>query len=135
VTGKDVELQCRLRKIIKTRGHFTSDDAASKLTWLALRNITAVAARQGMEAGDEPVRDTVRRGFHPNRLWRRPVKGRLNHEYMGSTGAPPAAWQVPEDKVEISQQPIQQTASNTEFRATPPLTSRGLLPEPSPCRR
>ena len=29
------------RKIIKTRGHFPSDDAASKLIWLALRNITA----------------------------------------------------------------------------------------------
>ena len=31
----------QLRKIIKTRGHFPSDDAASKLLWLALRNITA----------------------------------------------------------------------------------------------
>jgi putative transposase len=31
----------RLRKIIKTRGHFPSDDAATKLIWLALRNITA----------------------------------------------------------------------------------------------
>ena len=31
----------QLRKIIKTRGHFPSDDAASKLIWLALRNITA----------------------------------------------------------------------------------------------
>jgi transposase-like protein len=31
----------RLRKIIKTRGHFPTDDAASKLIWLALRNITA----------------------------------------------------------------------------------------------
>ena len=30
----------RLRKIIKTRGHFPSDDAATKLIWLALRNIT-----------------------------------------------------------------------------------------------
>lgn len=29
-----------LRKIIKTRGHFPSDDAATKLLWLALRNIT-----------------------------------------------------------------------------------------------
>ena len=31
----------QLRKIIKTRGHFPNDDAASKLIWLALRNITA----------------------------------------------------------------------------------------------
>jgi NADH:ubiquinone oxidoreductase subunit D len=39
---------------------------------------------------------------------------------MGSTGAPPAAWQGPEDSREISQQPIQQTASHTEIRTTPP---------------
>ena len=34
-------VNARLRKIIKTRGHFPSDGAASKLIWLALRNITA----------------------------------------------------------------------------------------------
>ena len=34
-------INARLRKIIKTRGHFPTDDAASKLIWLALRNITA----------------------------------------------------------------------------------------------
>ena len=34
-------INARLRKIIKSRGHFPSDDAASKLIWLALRNITA----------------------------------------------------------------------------------------------
>ena len=33
-------VHARLRKIIKTRGHFPNDDAASKLIWLALRNIT-----------------------------------------------------------------------------------------------
>lgn len=33
--------QPRLRKIIKTRGHFPSDDAATKLIRLALRNVTA----------------------------------------------------------------------------------------------
>lgn len=32
-------LHMQLRKIIKTRGHFPSDDAAIKLIWLALRNI------------------------------------------------------------------------------------------------
>ena len=32
-------LHSQLRKIIKTRGHFPSDDAATKLNWLALRNI------------------------------------------------------------------------------------------------
>ena len=34
-------VNAQLRKIIKTRGHFPSDEAASKLIWLALRNITA----------------------------------------------------------------------------------------------
>ena len=34
-------VNARVRKIIKTRGHFPTDDAASKLIWLALRNITA----------------------------------------------------------------------------------------------
>jgi putative transposase len=34
-------VNARLRKILKTRGHFPSDDAATKLIWLALRNITA----------------------------------------------------------------------------------------------
>ena len=34
-------LNMQLRKIIKTRGHFPSDEAATKLLYLALRNITA----------------------------------------------------------------------------------------------
>ena len=46
-------LHSQLRKIIKTRRHFPSDDAATKLLWLALRNITADwgrAAREWKEA-------------------------------------------------------------------------------------
>jgi transposase-like protein len=38
-------VNARLRKIIKTRGHFPTDEAASKLIWLALRNITAEWSR------------------------------------------------------------------------------------------
>ncbi|UPU95605.1 IS256 family transposase [Pseudomonas putida] len=34
-------INAQLRKIIKTRGHFPNDDAATKLIWLGLRNITA----------------------------------------------------------------------------------------------
>jgi transposase-like protein len=34
-------LNARIRKIIKTRGHFPNDVAATKLIWLALRNISA----------------------------------------------------------------------------------------------
>jgi transposase-like protein len=38
-------VNARVRKIIKTRGHFPSDDAAMKLIWLALRNISAAWSR------------------------------------------------------------------------------------------
>lgn len=34
-------INSQLRKIIKTRGHFPIDEAATKLIWLALQNITA----------------------------------------------------------------------------------------------
>ncbi len=43
----------QVRKIIKACGHFPTDDAAAKLIWLALRNITAKwdrAARNWKEA-------------------------------------------------------------------------------------
>jgi putative transposase len=33
-------VNARVRKIIKTRGHFPTDEAATKLLWLALRNFT-----------------------------------------------------------------------------------------------
>lgn len=42
-------LHMRLRKIIKMRGHFPSDEAALKVLWLALRNITADWGRAAKE--------------------------------------------------------------------------------------
>ena len=42
-------VNARLRKIIKTRGHFPTDDSATKLIWLALRNITADWKRAGLD--------------------------------------------------------------------------------------
>jgi putative transposase len=39
-------VNARLRKILKTRGHFPNDEAATKLIWLALRNITASWGRK-----------------------------------------------------------------------------------------
>jgi putative transposase len=38
-------VHAQVRKIIKTRGHFPTDEAATKLVWLALRNITATWVR------------------------------------------------------------------------------------------
>jgi putative transposase len=41
VTNARESVHARLRKIIKTRGHFPNDEAATKLIWLALRTIPA----------------------------------------------------------------------------------------------
>jgi putative transposase len=45
-------IHSQLRKIIKSRGHFPSDDAATKLIWLALKNITADWGRAAKEWKD-----------------------------------------------------------------------------------
>jgi putative transposase len=39
-------VHARLRKILKTRGHFPTDEAATKLIWLALRNITTTWGKE-----------------------------------------------------------------------------------------
>ena len=54
-------VHARVRKIIKTRGHFPTDEAATKLIWLALRNITAewVRPRHALESGAQPIRDRL----------------------------------------------------------------------------
>ena len=57
-------VHARLRKIIKTRGHFPNNEAAKKLLWLALRNITATWVRPHLEGGHESVRDPVRGPLH-----------------------------------------------------------------------
>ncbi len=47
------ERELGMRKAVRARGHFPSDQAATKLIWLALRNITAKwerATRQWKEA-------------------------------------------------------------------------------------
>jgi putative transposase len=41
VTNARESVHARIRKIIKTRGHFPTDEAATKLIWLALRTIPA----------------------------------------------------------------------------------------------
>ena len=45
-------VHAQLRKIIKTRGHFPNDEAATKLIWLALRNITAEVGADARTTGD-----------------------------------------------------------------------------------
>jgi putative transposase len=45
-TNSIESLNYQLRKIIKNRGHFPSDDAVIKLLWLAIRNIEDKRARE-----------------------------------------------------------------------------------------
>ena len=42
-------LNMQMRKIIKTRGHFPTDEAAIKLLWLALRNVLAKSVRSAFD--------------------------------------------------------------------------------------
>lgn len=53
VTTAIESIHSQLRKIIKTRGHFPSDDAATKLVWLAMPKFVADwgwAAKEWREA-------------------------------------------------------------------------------------
>ena len=45
-TNSIESLNYQLRKIIKNRGHFPSDDAVVKLLWLAIRDIEDKRARE-----------------------------------------------------------------------------------------
>ena len=55
-------VHAQLREIIKMRGHFSTDEAATKLIWLALRNITATWDRGAMHwNGHAPIRNPLRR--------------------------------------------------------------------------
>jgi putative transposase len=45
-------INAQLRKIIKTHGHFPTDEAATKLIWLVLRNITATWGKAGKDWKD-----------------------------------------------------------------------------------
>ena len=42
-------LHMQLRKVLKCRGHFPSDEAAAKLIYLALRNITRLWRKAAVE--------------------------------------------------------------------------------------
>jgi transposase-like protein len=42
-------LNMQMRKIIKTRGHFPTDEPAIKLLWLALRNVLAKSVRSAFD--------------------------------------------------------------------------------------
>ena len=53
-TNSIESLNYQLRKIIKNRGHFPSDDAAIKLLWLAIRDIEDKRARERAKQATRP---------------------------------------------------------------------------------
>jgi len=72
-------LNYQLRKIIKNRGHFPTDDAAIKLLWLAIRDIEDKRARQrAKEKGLPPTQRTA-----PGRL----VEGATVQGWKAALGA------------------------------------------------
>jgi putative transposase len=54
-TNSIESLNYQLRKIIKNRGHFPSDDAVIKLLWLAIRNIEDKRARERAKEAGKPA--------------------------------------------------------------------------------
>src|SRR5215469_1999741 len=72
-------LNYQLRKIIKNRGHFPTDDAVIKLLWLAIRDIEDKRARQrAAEKGRPPNQRKA-----PPRL----VEGAAIHGWRAALGA------------------------------------------------
>jgi putative transposase len=72
-------LNYQLRKIIKNRGHFPSDDAVVKLLWLAIQDIEDKRAREReKERGKPPIQRTA-----PGRL----VEGALVQGWKAALGA------------------------------------------------
>jgi transposase-like protein len=56
----------QIRKVIKNRGHFPNDEAATKLIWLALRNIAKKLenATHHMACRKNSVRNIIHRPIY-----------------------------------------------------------------------
>jgi mutator family transposase len=70
-------LHMQLRKVLKNRGHFPSDEAATKLIYLVLHNIIKKwETAYYLETGSQPICDQI---------WRKIFCGRrrLKHEKVG----------------------------------------------------
>jgi putative transposase len=72
-------LNYQLRKIIKNRGHFPSDDAVIKLLWLAIRDIEDKRARQRHKQRGRPA--------HQRNAPARLVEGATVHGWKQALGA------------------------------------------------
>ena len=83
-------LNMQLRKVLKTRGHFPSDEAATKLMYLALRNITAKWPPRRKRGRPPPtsLRSSSGRDFFPHQ-----------HADEGKTEPPPHNQKPPAHKL------------------------------------
>jgi putative transposase len=72
-------LNYQLRKIIKNRGHFPSDDAVIKLLWLAIRDIEDKRARQRAAEAGKPRNERKAAGHL--------VEGATTHGWKAALGA------------------------------------------------
>ncbi len=62
-TNSIESLNYQLRKIIKNRGHFPSDDAVIKLLWLAIMNIKDKRARERAKEAENKVKNRKAEGY------------------------------------------------------------------------
>jgi putative transposase len=67
-------LNAKLRRAVKTRGHFPTDEAAIKLLYLVLRNVAAGVenAAAGMVRSQDPIRHHFRRQIRNGMMVNRP---------------------------------------------------------------
>ena len=131
-------LHMQLRKVLKNRGHFPSDEAATKLIYLALRNITKswknppltwrMAANQfAIQFGERFTNEAYAFGMGATR----PLNPAARGERLGAT----APWQ------NRSQPEKNKPALNTKLRILPLSTGKAseflvqLLVEPTYCAR
>jgi putative transposase len=78
-TNSIESLNYQLRKIIKNRGHFPTDDAVIKLLWLAIRDIEDKRARERAKQAGRPKNERTT----PARL----VEGALVQGWKAALGA------------------------------------------------
>ncbi len=114
-------VHAQLRKIIKTRGHFPNDEAATKLIWLALRNITATWERAATHVapGHESIRDSLRRIALFRR--RRKMHPRMDAAVpVDAQNAPTGTWKTAQNAVSHSAHTHRHlTALHTEILTLP----------------
>jgi len=134
-------LNYQLRKIIKNRGHFPSDDAAIKLLWLAIRDIEDKRGRARAKEKGTPKGS-------PRKAPPRPASSRAPSPRAGNPRWPRCSSPIPtgwkgtcDEHHQHPHQPGRQQHDRDRLRmlrmrrADPPAAMRGLQPVHPPPRR